>query len=195
MSRLTHSSHRALALVCIALGTSTCAQDAADPALTPANQTAGCITSGDGSLEAAVRGALIADLDWSNAEMQCDGGPHPDGKGMRVTVAGPLPGTSSRLRFIFGIDPRDTASGVAQAFPTNLTLIVEGSTQLYATRGHDQCAVETLQRTPLAKGPRGIDRVKVRGYCIGPASDISGSTRVLVPTFSFTALLRTGDEP
>jgi hypothetical protein len=195
MPRLTPSLHRALVLACFTLGAGACAQDSADSAPHPANQIDGCLASGDGSLDAQVRGALVADLAWSNAEMQCDGSPHPDGRGMRVTIAGPLPGTSSRLRFIFGIDPRDTASGVAQAFATNLTLIVEGSTQLYATRGNEQCAVETLQRTPLTKGPGGIDRVKVRGYCIGPASDIPGSTRVLVPTFSFTALLRTGDQP
>jgi hypothetical protein len=142
-----------------------------------------------------LRGALAADLHWKNAEMICDGSPHPDGRSIRVTIAGPLPGTSSQLRFIFGIDAKDIASGVAQAYPTNLTMLVEGQQQLYSTRGNDQCAVETIQRTPLADSKGKLDRVKVRGYCIGPASDIPGSTRVLVPTFSFTALLRTGDEP
>lgn len=177
------------------LGTGACAEAPQDATAAATAQTQGCLESGDGSLEAQVRGALVADLKWSNAEMQCDGGPHPDGSGIRITVAGPLPGTSSTLRFIFGIDPHDTASGVAQAFPTNLTLLVEGGSQLYATRGNDKCAVETLQRTPLPKSAGGLDRVKVRGYCVGPASDIPGSTRVLVPTFSFTALLRTGDDP
>jgi hypothetical protein len=195
MPCLPTSLHRALALACIALGSGACAQDPADNSQPPGNRSDGCLVSGEGSLEATVRGAVVADLAWSNAEMQCDGSPHPDGRGMRVTIAGPLPGTSSRLRFIFGIDPQDTASGVAQAFATNLTLIIEGSAQLYATRGKEQCAVENLQRTTLTKGPGGIDRVKVRGYCIGPASDIPGTTRVLVPTFSFTALVRTGEEP
>ncbi len=76
---------------------------------------------------------------------------------------------------------------MAQAFPTNLTVLVEGGQQLYATRGHDKCAVETLQRTPLAGSKGKLDRVKVRGYCIDPASDIPGTARLLVPTFSFTA--------
>lgn len=176
------------------LGTAACTQD--PPDATAAAGTGGCLESGEGSLEAWVRGALVADLNWKNAEMQCDGSPHPDGGGIRVTVAGPLPGTASTLRFIFGIDLHDTATGVAQAFPTNLTVLVEGSPpQLYATRGNDRCAVETLQRTPLAESKGELERVKVRGYCAGPASDLPGSTRVLVPTFSFTALLRTGDEP
>jgi hypothetical protein len=186
---------RILAATCIVLGAGACAQDPPDAGAAATAQTTGCLASGEGNLEAKVRGALVADLEWKNAEMQCDGGPHPDGSGIRVTVAGPLPGTSSRLRFIFGIDPHDTASGVAQAFPTNLTVLVEGSSQLYATRGNDKCAVETLLRTPLADSDGRLDRVKVRGYCIDPASDIQGATRVLVPTFSFTALIRNGDDP
>ena len=177
------------------LGAGACTRTAPEEAAAPAAQTGGCLAIGDGELAAQLRGALAADLQWKNAEMQCDGGPHPDGDGLRVTISGPLPGSSSRLRFIFGIDPDDTASGVAQAFPVNLTLLVEGGSQLYSTRGNDNCAAETLQRTALTQGEGGLERIKVRGYCIGPASDLAGTARVLVPTFSFTALVRTGDPP
>jgi len=186
---------RVLAAAGFLLGTAACAQDPADAAAPSSTQAVGCLPGGDGSFEAEVRGALTADLKWSNAEMQCDGSPHPDGRSIRVTIAGPLPGAASRLRFIFGIDLHDSADGVAQAFPTNLTVLVEGGQQLYATRGHDKCAVETLQRTPLAGSNGRLDRVKVRGYCIDPASDLPGTARLLVPTFSFTALLKTGDDP
>jgi hypothetical protein len=172
-----------------------CTREPPGAVAAPVAAASGCLESGEGSLEAQLRGALVADLQWINGEMQCDGGPQPDGSGIRITVAGPLPGTTSRVRFIFGIDLHDAAAGVAQAFPTNLTVLVEGGSQLYSTRGTDKCAVETLQRTSLSNGKDGLERVKVRGYCVGPASDIPGSTRVLVPTFSFTGLLRTGDEP
>jgi hypothetical protein len=185
---------RILAAACLLLGTNACAPDPDPPQPHGSAEAAGCLPGGDGSFEADVRGALTADLRWNNADMQCDGSPHPDGRSIRVTIAGPLSGTTTRLRFIFGIDLHDAASGVAQAFPTNLTVLVEGGQQLYATRGHDKCAVETLQRTPLPGNGR-LDRVKVRGYCIDPASDIAGTARLLVPTFSFTALLKTGDDP
>jgi hypothetical protein len=184
-----------LAAACCMLGAGACAQDPPEAVAAPSAVAAGCLASGEGILEARLRGALVADLQWRNAEMKCDGGPHPDGVGMRVTIAGPLPGTSSQLRFIFGIDPHDTASGVAQAFPTNLTALVEGGGQLFATRGNDKCAVESLQRTPVADSHGRFDRIKVRGYCVDPASDITGNARLLVPTFSFTALIRNGDEP
>lgn len=139
-------------------------------------------------MEASVRGALEADILWSNAQMTCDGDLRPDGRVLRVTMLGPLE-ASRQLRFILGIDLVDAAAGPAQVLPTNLTVIVEGESLLYATRGNDKCAVEDFQRTPLADG---VERVSGRGYCLGPASDLNGESRVLVPTFSFTAMARIG---
>jgi hypothetical protein len=187
------------ALSAMALVTSACAEDPAQDVSLPAS---GCLATGDGLLEAALRGALVADLSWSNSQMQCDGSLRDDGA-LRVTIAGPLtlqtPPSSgkpapARLRFIFGIDPHDTASGVAQAFPVNLTVIVEGDQQLYATRGDDKCAAESMLREPVP-GAGNLHRIRVRGYCIGPASDIAGTKRLLVPTFSFTALIHNGVDP
>lgn len=154
----------------------------------PAAQAApgGCLQSADGRLQAELRGALEADIDWRDAQMTCDGDLRPDGKGLRITIAGPLDG-ARQLRFIFGIDLVDTATGPAQVLPTNLTVLVEGEALLYATRGDDKCAVEGLERAPVQPG---VERVSVRGYCLGPASDLAGESRVLVPTFSFTALAR-----
>ena len=161
-----------------------------------APETQGCISSGGGLLQAQLRGALVADLNWSNAQMRCEGGPRPDGKGLRLTFAGALPGSeradkagvARQLRFIFGIDEHDTAAGVARALPTNLTVILEGEQQLYTTMGDEHCAVETLERTPLdAAGGKKI-RVHARGYCVGPATNLTGDARVLVPTFEFTGI-------
>lgn len=146
---------------------------------------AGCLASGEGRLEAEVRGAIHADIDWNNAQMECDGGPRPDGSGLRVAIVGDL-GAERRMRFIFGIDLKDVADGPAQVLPTNLTVIIEGQSQVYATRGDGHCAVENLERTALAEGK---ERVTVRGYCIGPAADMSGGAPLHLPTFSFTALV------
>jgi hypothetical protein len=152
----------------------------------------GCITEGGGFLDAQLRGAVVADIAWKNADMQCEGGPRPDGEGVRLTFAGNLPSAAGaparRLRFIFGVDPHDVASGDAQALPTNLTVIFEGEKQLYATGGDTHCAVESLDRTPLGSGR---NRVHARGYCLAPASNIGGDARVLVPTFEFTGIADT----
>src|SRR5690606_8093577 len=114
---------------------------------------AGCLADGTGRLEAALRGALEAEVAWDNSRMECDGDLRPDGSGLRITIAGPLPAALEsaaagsadaprRLRFIFGIDLADTAEGPAEVLPTNLTVIIEGGEQLYATRGSELCAVE-----------------------------------------------------
>lgn len=172
--------------------------DVPQQATAGAVEPAGCLVGGDGKLEAALRGALDADIAWHNAQMECDGELRPDGSGLRITIAGPLPAAlasgqpaagdaSQRLRFIFGVDLEDTAAGPAQVLPTNLTVIIEGGEQLYATRGSELCAVEGLDR--VADGA-GSERVSARGYCLGPASDLAGESRLLVPTFSFTALVR-----
>lgn len=166
----------------------------------PAAQ-AGCIAGGGGALQAQLRGALTADLAWTNEVMLCEGGARPDGHGLRVTLAGPLPGSPAgesparRVRFIFGIDYRDVAAGSAQALPTNVTVILEGEGRIFATRGADRCAVEFLERVPLlAEGGR-FDRVHARGYCTGPAPELSGDERLLLPTFEFTGRVAAGDAP
>ncbi len=179
------------------LAATACAKDPL-PIASAAEGASGCLAAGDGNLKAEVRGAVVADLDWRNAQMQCDGGMRPDGQGLRITIAGPLPQEAGaeprKLRFIFGIGLVDSAGGAAQVLPTNLTVIVEGAQQLYATRGDDRCAVESLRRTPLA-GVAGTERVEVRGYCTSPAAEMAGDAQVLVPTFNFTALLRNGTSP
>jgi hypothetical protein len=192
---------RAAALLCLMLAMAACAGDKGDgaPGATAAAPSAaaeaGCIASGGGFLQARLRGAFSADVDWSNAHMQCEGGSRPDGHGLRMTLAGPLPGhDKTLLRFIFGIGFTDVAAGSAQALPTNVTVILEGGKQMFATRGDDRCAVETLERTPLPNAGH-QDRVHVRGYCTGPASELAGDSRLLIPTFEFTGVVNTGDGP
>jgi hypothetical protein len=190
-------ARRAGLLLCLTLTMTACASDKKDatPAAATPPHAQGCIASGGGFLQAQLRGALSADLQWSNDHMQCEGGPRPDGHGLRMTLAGPLPGDgSATLRFIFGIGYRDVAAGAAQALPTNVTVIIEGGKQMFATRGDARCAVETLERAPLPVAAH-RDRVHVRGYCTGPANELAGDSRLLIPTFEFTGVVNTGDDP
>jgi hypothetical protein len=202
--RLLHSSSAAAWLAALAMSCASCAADQTD---TPPNDTppakaaaTGCLAAGDGELHAPLRGAIVADIHWANAIMQCEGGPRPDGHGIRISIAGPVPpGVSTPdaklLRFIFGIELTDSAAGAVESMPTNLTLIVEGAQGIFSTRGDEKCAVEKLQRTPLLTSSGTADRVQVRGYCTAPAENMTGDARVLVPTFDFVAYIKTGDAP
>jgi hypothetical protein len=159
--------------------------------------TAGC--QGAGSLHARLRGAVDADLNWRDAVMHCEGGPRPDGKGVRIALAGPLQdasgsGTPHSLRFIFGIAERDVASGTAQALPTNVTVIIEGDGRMFATRGDERCAVEKLEREAMP-GPSHRQRVQVRGYCLDPAASLNGDEALHIPTFEFSGVVDAGEQP
>jgi hypothetical protein len=180
---------RFCALIAASLACMACSADQDQTPSQVADRATGCMAGADGYLHAQVRGAVTADINWSSADMQCDGGPRPDGQGLRLTFAGKLPDSSHQVRFIFGIDEQDIAAGAAQALPTNLTVILEGEKQLFATRGSERCAVESLERTALEGNATKKSRVHARGYCLGPATSVAGDARLLVPTFEFTGIV------
>jgi hypothetical protein len=179
-------------------GSAATAKPAAAPNATTATSaaaTGACL--GGAFLQARLRGALDADLDWHDEGMRCEGGPRPGGRGLRVTLAGPLrtEGQEPRqLRFIFGIGTKDIAAGSAEALPTNVTVILEGGGQMFATRGDGHCAVEKLERTALPDNAH-RQRVHVRGYCLDPATALNGEGRLHIPTFEFSGVVDAGEDP
>ena len=162
----------------------------ATPAAAP-----GCLPSGNGYLRARIRGALNVDIDWRNAQIECDGGPRPDGSGIRVSFAGPKRADGRRLRLVFGVGAAREGRG-GHALPTNLTVIVEGAQRLYTTAGEDRCTVDTLQqqrlRDPGSK-PR-FYRIVARGFCVAPASTLNHAERILVSSFDFAGSAVFGDD-
>lgn len=144
-----------------------------------------CLPAGAAFFKASLRGALSADLDWPADQLHCDGGERPEGKGLRISIAGPLAAVAGaaprRLRFVFGIDTAAGRSGL----PTNLTLLVEGEGLVFATRGDVRCTTDSLQRDSLDTP----GRVDVRGFCTSPATSLDGSQRVLLSRFDFSARL------
>jgi hypothetical protein len=146
----------------------------------------GCLPTGNGYLRARIRGALNLDIDWSNAELECDGGPRPDGSGVRVSFAGPPHGDGRRTRLVFGVGAAHEGR-TGRDLPTNLTVIFEGEERLFATRGADHCTVDELrqERVGALGGPKRTWRIIARGYCIAPASTLSSDARILVSRFDF----------
>jgi hypothetical protein len=167
---------------------------AADPSQAAAASRTGalCLPGAEGFLRARLRGALNADLDWKDAQIRCEGGSRPDGAGVRVSIAGPLPDAAGSdagrtLRFVFGIDA-DAGMTHGTALATNITAIVESgngsATRVFATRGDDKCTTDRLQRQGTGSGTNEF-RVEARGFCLGPASTLDGTERLLVTTFDF----------
>jgi len=156
----------------------------------------GCLPTGNGYLRARIRGALDLDLDWRNAELQCEGELRPDGSGLRISFAGPAHGDGRRTRLVFGIGSVREGRG-GHELPTNLTVIFEGEDRLFATRGDDHCTVDMLTQErvgPLGGRERSY-RVVARGFCVAPASTLDNSARILVSRFDFAGAVVFDDEP
>jgi hypothetical protein len=152
----------------------------------PAAAAKGCLPSGNGFLRAKIRGALNLDVDWQNAELECEGGSRPDGKGIRLSFAGPLRSDGRRMRMVFGVSKAaEGAAGIA--LPTNLTVIFEGERRMFATRGDDKCTVDSLvqERVGSLGGHSRSYRVVGRGFCTEPANTLNGDARIVVSTFDF----------
>ena len=166
------------------------------PTANPAASTPpGCLPSGNGYLRAKIRGAFNLDIDWRNAQIECDGGPRPDGSGIRVSFAGPKRADGKRLRMVFGVGAAlEGRSG--RELPTNLTVIVEGAKRLYTTGGPEHCTVDRLRQQRLpdpARKPR-FYRVVARGFCVAPASTLNQSEHILVSSFDFAGSAVFGDD-
>jgi hypothetical protein len=149
----------------------------------------GCLPSHDGYLRLRMRGASSMDIDWHDADMQCDGGTRPDQKGIRLTFAGAAPGAQTQVRFVFGIASRvgvRHGRGVA----ANVTVIFEGGGKLFSTRGDDKCTVDELTQARIVGGST-LRRLRVsgRGFCIAPAAAADGSEGLLLSRFDFAGIL------
>ena len=142
-----------------------------------------------------MRGALDLDLDWKNAQMQCEGGPRPSGNGVRVSIGGPARGEGRRIRIVFGIG--GVGEGAAGAtLRTNVTILFEGEARIFATQGDDKCTVDSLtQRRVESLDPaRAIYRVEARGFCLGPATNLARGDRVFLTSFDFAGRVEFGDD-
>jgi hypothetical protein len=152
--------------------------------------THGCLASGDGYLRARIRGALLLDVSLHNAELECDGGPRPDGSGIRVSFAGPARSDGRRLRMVFGV--ATATEGVnGRELPTNLTVIFEGEERMFATRGDDRCTVDEFnqERVGALGGPIRTYRVIARGFCIAPVKALNSEQTILVNSFDFAGTI------
>ncbi len=156
--------------------------------------THGCLAGGNGYLRATIRGATSLDVNWHNAEIECDGGPRPDGSGVRVAFAGPRHPDGRRLRLVFGVEALREGHP-ARDLPTNLTVIFEGEERVFATRGDDHCTVDELhqERVGALGGTQRAWRIVARGFCIAPASSLTGDARILVSKFDFAGIAEFDD--
>jgi hypothetical protein len=160
--------------------------------------SSGCLPGERGYLQASLRGALQAQLDWRGPALSCQGGVRADQHGIRLSLGGPLP-SERRLRIIIGVDVLPGHAATAPT-PANVTVIIEGENRIYATRGAGHCEVEALSQDalPVMATPAGTAkrerqfRVAARGYCIDPLPAMTtgapDADRLYIDRFDFAAV-------
>jgi hypothetical protein len=195
MMRATSLSGGLAAVALAACGHSGAAANAKDVT------SVGCLPGDRGFLQASLRGAMQAELDWRGAMIECEGGARPDGSGIRLSVGGKAPdGQALRLVFGIAVHPGESAS---RPLPTNLTVIVENQSRVFSTLGDNRCTVESLVQQPLpatgeSAGKPGSKipgyRIAARGFCVAPATTLDGTERLYVDRFDIAALARFTDE-
>jgi hypothetical protein len=158
---------------------------AAPITLAPALAAAACLPSHDAYLRLRMRGDSNMDIDWHDADMQCDGGPRPGQQGLRLTFAGPARSGAHQLRFVFGIAAAPGARS-AHNVPTNVTVIFEGERKLYSTAGDGKCTIDEFSEQPLpGQANSHLRRLSARGFCIAPATALAGKAGLLLSRFDF----------
>jgi hypothetical protein len=155
------------------------------PGAAPAVLAPGCLPSHDGYLRLRMRGESTMDIDWHDADMQCDGGARPGDQGLRVTFLGPGRSGEHNLRFVFGIAAPPGAR-TARNVPANVTVIFEGEQKLYSTAGDGKCTIDEFSEEAL---PGNVDthvrRLSARGFCTAPATAVAGRSELLLSRFDF----------
>ena len=157
-------------------------------AITPAVDASNCLPTHDGYLRLRMRGDSNLDIDWRDADMQCDGGPRPGQQGVRLTFAGPAQGRAHNLRFVFGIAAAPGARS-AHNVPANVTVIFEGERKLFSTAGDGKCTIDEFTEQSLpAPADRHLQRLTARGFCVAPATALAakaGKAGLLLSRFDF----------
>jgi hypothetical protein len=153
----------------------------APPAAAPAGALVKCLASGDGYLRAHLAGAIEADVDWPNSGTHCEGESRRDPKGVRLSFTRPG-GSNPDLLFVFGINGVREGEA-AHGLGVNLTIIVQGSSEIYGTLGDGRCSIDSLTQRRL-EAPDTY-RLEARGFCTQPAHAVRGTGALLVNRFDF----------
>lgn len=143
-----------------------------------------CLSSGDGYLRTRVSGSIDAVIDWPNAGTRCEGEERPRHEGVSLSFRRD-PGSAPDLLFVFGVSHAREGQS-AHGLGVNLTVILQGTAQIYGTLGESRCTVDSLTQTRLKADaqPRKY-RIEARGFCTQPAHAVRGDGAVLLTTFDF----------
>jgi len=141
----------------------------------------------DGELRGRLYGAIDAELDWADRDLDCSGMPRPDGQGARLHFAGTVAGTERRVAMIVAI-PDLSREALGREYRSNVTIIEEGVGRFFSTPNLDNCLTDVT--TLIALDESG-DRYSLGGllYCVSPLPEVNGDSSISMPELHFQGLL------
>lgn len=150
-----------------------------------------CLPGDAGFLTMRLRGSIETEILWREPELDCNGMPRPDGRGLRLHFAGKRDGGD--LSVVFAAP--ELAMGVsAKGVPVNVTLLDGAGERIYGTQGDSRCFFDEVRQRALldaALPPRSY-RVDAKGFCTVPARAVDGDGAVLLTRFDFAGLVSFG---
>ena len=151
-----------------------------------------CLPGDAGFLSMRLRGSIETEIHWREPELDCNGMPRPDGRGLRLHFAGKRDGGD--LSVVFAAP--ELGMGVsAKGVPVNVTLLDGAGERIYGTQGDSRCFFDQVSQRALlyaALPPRSY-RVDAKGFCTVPARAVDGDGAVLLTRFDFAGLVTFGD--
>jgi len=157
---------------------------AASAALSSPGQRDLCESLDDAYLSGTVYGAVERAIEWRGTDMTCQGGPRPNGDGVRLVFAAPGSADGGPLVFVIGIsgalgELTDTERAA------NVTLIDESSGRFFSTGQQERCW------TTVTSVADEDDRISVGGefYCAGSLPSLSDGSSVSLRDFRYSGRL------
>jgi hypothetical protein len=141
----------------------------------------------DGELHGRLYGAIDAQLDWENHDLECSGMPRPEGHGARLHFAGTVDGNEQRVAMIVAI-PDLGREALGREYRSNVTIIEEGVGRFFSTPDLENCLTDITSL--IALDDTG-DRFSLGGliYCVTPLPEVNGESSISIPELRFHGLL------
>ena len=153
----------------------------------PRPPRAGCLPGGNGYLRARVGGAMNLEINWRQRPARMRG-QRPSGRQRHppeLRRSAPL----GRASHAHGVrhSASCTEGKAGRGLPTNVTVIFEGETRLFATRGDDRCTVDELaqERIGALGGPLRSYRVVGQRLLHRAGHRLKGEERIVAEPLRF----------
>jgi hypothetical protein len=154
-------------------------------ALADPNENRRCTLRPAGFLRGRLFGALSLTVDWSGAELLCDGMQRPNGEGVRLFFARAQPG-GDRVSVLIGIDgrPEDLVGPERSA---NVTVIDEKAGRFFSAGGPGRCWASINSVTVLPRSSGGHTGYRIDGlvYCVGALPSIGDRSSLTLSDLRF----------